>query len=166
MACQCCGGGGDYFRAQVHQRFRHAHHEIVNWVPNLWSRGRRSLCHRSSCSTTSTRSGQSTRIEWLRIPRDLIRRLTSRLRIVYRLFRQKVVADAINLICQWTWVILCVLYMLPVKLNVWFLYSISVWPTLTLLPDVVWLSFVVFITFTLRFSTHFTSCIHLLVSFS
>ena len=54
--------------------------------------------------------------------------------------------ETINLICHWTSMILCVFYTLSMKLKVWFWYLTSLWPTLIVLSDVVWLSFYVFIT--------------------
>ena len=32
-------GGMNYLRAHIHLRFRHAHHETKDWLPNLGSRG-------------------------------------------------------------------------------------------------------------------------------
>ena len=62
--------------------------------------------------------------------------------------RQGVVTLTVTLTCHWTWVILCVLCVLSMTLNVWFVYPTSLWPTLTSLSDVVWLYFLVFITLT------------------
>ena len=33
------GGVVSYFRAHIHQMFRHAHHETKDWLPSLGSRG-------------------------------------------------------------------------------------------------------------------------------
>ena len=42
--------------------------------------------------------------------------------------RQGLITQGNNQICHWTCVILRVLYMLAMKLNVWFLYPTSLWP--------------------------------------
>ena len=38
------GGGLNYFRAHIHRRFRHAHHETRDWYLGLASRGKGREC--------------------------------------------------------------------------------------------------------------------------
>ena len=133
-------------RHWIHQRQRVAAAcMLARRVPNRTSTG----CHGSSCSTTSTpssqpstASGRPTRTAtypmWPPQTSDVLWEHV-------RVLRQGVITYAINLFCHRTWVIL---HNTCMKLNVWCLYPTTLWPNMTLLSDVVWLSCLVFSTVT------------------